>query len=253
MRVSVSGLLLALTLTSRAELPYSDFDIVARHPHDPEIFTQGLAYHEGRLFQSSGLRKRSLALVGPAGSLEVEASFHFPKRYFAEGLTLVDDEVIVLTWQAGEALVLDRETLQLRRKFNYSGEGWGLAYDGRQLWLSDGSARLRRYQPTTMQALGSLEVRDDSGAVRRLNELEYVDGLILANIWHSTRLVAIDPQSGSVVAQWDLQSLVPQQRNFGRDSVANGIAYDPVSGHVWLTGKGWPILYEVRLNGLPTN
>lgn len=234
-----------------AELSFGGLQVIATHPHDPRIFTQGLALEGERLYQSSGLRGQSVVVAGPLRGLEVDASFHFAPRYFAEGLAVVGEQLLVLTWQAGELFVLDKAGLQLQGKRRYKGEGWGLAYDGESLWMSDGSSRIRRFDPQTMEHLGTIKVRDEDGAIRRINELEFVNGVLLANIWHSTRLVAIDPANGRVLAQWDLAPLVPEQRNYGRDSVANGIAYDPGTGHVWLTGKGWPILYEVKLEGLP--
>lgn len=239
------------TTISHANPPFAGLEVIATHPHDPRIFTQGLALERGRLYQSSGLRGQSRVLAGAVDSLEAEASFQFGPRYFAEGIAVVGDQLLVLTWQAGELFVLDKARLQLQGIRRYKGEGWGLAYDGDSLWVSDGSSRIRRYEPTTMEQLGSIKVHDEDGAVRRLNELEYVNGVLLANIWLSTRLVAINPADGRVVAQWDLAPLVPEQRNYRKESVANGVAYDSGTGHVWLTGKGWPVLYEVRLQGLP--
>jgi glutamine cyclotransferase len=202
------------------------------------------------LYQSSGLRGRSQVLVGTVDGSGVSARYHFEPRYFAEGLTIVGEHAMVLTWKAGELFVLDKSNLRLQYKLSYPGEGWGLAYDGQHLWLSDGSEHIARYTPDSMTALGSIEVHDERGPVRRINELEYARGLLYANIWLSPRLIAIDPNSGRVVAEWDLRGLLPKSRNFGHEAVANGIAYDPDSGHFWLTGKGWPLLYEVRLYGV---
>lgn len=233
-----------------APLTDNVLEVIKAHPHDAQIFTQGLALEGDTLYQSSGLRGKSRVLAGPIGSGKAERSFHFPQKYFAEGLCVVGNEVFVLTWQAGRLFVLDKHKLQLVRKLSYRGEGWGLAYDGTQLWLSDGSSSIRRYSADTMSALGRIQVHDANGPVRRINELEWVEGRLLANIWQSQRLIAIDPTTGAVTAQWDLHDIVPAKRQFGRDSVANGIAYDSASGHIWLTGKGWPTIYEVVLHGL---
>jgi glutamine cyclotransferase len=224
-------------------------EVIRSLPRDPEIFTQGLALDQQQLYQSGGLRGQSAVVAGKPGATRAAARYAFAARYFAEGLTIVGDEVFVLTWQAGELFVLDKERLGLRRKLSYAGEGWGLAYDGTQLWLSDGSDRLRRYDPESMKLLGEIRVHDDYGAVRRINELEWAEGLLFANIWMSDTLVAIEPTTGTVVAEWDISELKPEQRKYGRDGVANGVAYDPASGRFWLTGKGWPVLYEVELRG----
>lgn len=236
------GLAAAATAAPRLE-------IISTLPRDPAIFTQGLALDQQQLYQSSGLRGQSAVVAGRPGVTRPAARFSFPAHYFAEGLTIVGDEVFVLTWHAGELFVLDKEQLELRRKLAYTGEGWGLAYDGSQLWLSDGSDRIRRYNPESMQLVGEIRVHDDYGAVRRINELEWAEGLLFANIWMSDTLVAIDPASGKVLAEWDISKLKPEQRRYGANSVANGVAYDPESGRFWLTGKGWPVLYEVELRG----
>jgi glutamine cyclotransferase len=229
--------------------PGPPMEIVNTLPRDPDIFTQGLAIDQQQLYQSSGLRGQSAVVMGKPGATRADARYQFAARYFAEGLTLVGDEVYVLTWHAGELFVLDRTRLELRRKLSYAGEGWGLAYDGTELWLSDGSDRIRRYHPESMGLLGEIRVHDDYGAVRRINELEWAEGLLFANIWMSDTLIAIEPASGKVVAEWDISELKPAQRKYGSNSVANGVAYDPDSGHFWLTGKGWPVLYEVKLRG----
>lgn len=221
--------------------------IVATHAHDPGIFTQGLALRQMTLYQSSGLRGRSAVLRSRAGRPGASHQFRFAQRYFAEGLTLVGEEVLVLTWQAGMLFVLDHENLQLVRKQPYDGEGWGLAYDGEQLWMSDGSDRISRRDPTTLEIDRHILVRDDRGPVTRINELEWAHGAIFANVWKTNRLLAIDPATGIVQAEWDLAPLLPKSRSFGADGVANGIAYDVGSGHFWLTGKGWPVIYEVEL------
>jgi glutaminyl-peptide cyclotransferase len=232
-----------------ADVPVSPLRIVNTLPHNPRIFTQGLAMEHDRLYQSSGLHGRSMVIAGKRDSVEVSAHYRFEDRYFAEGLCVVGDEVLVLTWQAGELFVLNKTTLQFKRKLSYPGEGWGLAYDGVHLWFSDGSSRISRRDTATLALIDSIEVHDQDGPVRHINELEWAEGKLYANIWFSSRLIAIDPGNGAVTAQWNLDELLPQTRHYGRNSVANGIAYDPGNGHFWLTGKGWPLLYEVELRG----
>jgi glutamine cyclotransferase len=247
LRVTARYLLLSVSLGNLAAAA-DRLEIVASHPHDPQIFTQGLAIDGNQLYQSSGLRGRSVVVAGNTGSVAVARQFHLPRRYFGEGLAVVDNEVMVLTWQAGTLLVLDKTTLQLKRKQNYQGEGWGLAWDGSSLLISDGSSRITWRDPLTMAISKQIEVHDEWGAVRRLNELEWAHGVIFANIWKSNRLIAIDPDNGRTLSQWNLEPLLPEKRHFGAESVPNGIAYDPASGHFWLSGKGWPLIYEVKLH-----
>jgi glutamine cyclotransferase len=222
-------------------------EVVASHRHDSRIFTQGLAVDGSTLYESSGLQGRSMLLMGAPGRPAAERSYHFPDAYFAEGLAVVGDEIMVLTWRAEKLFVFDRHSLQLKRKLGYRGEGWGLTYDGTHLLLSDGSDRINRLDPRTLESAGHIRVRDARGAVDKLNELDWDGATLYANVWQSNRLLAIDPDSGQVLAEWDLTPLAPRYTPFGRDGVANGVAFDRGSGHFWITGKGWPTLYEVRL------
>lgn len=249
--LSLALIALYSSLTAAAEMPNSAITVLQTLPHDERLFTQGLALDHGQLYQSGGLRGQSKVVAGPVDGDKVSAHYHFDRRYFAEGLTIVGSEVMVLTWQAGTLFVLDKHTLQLKRTLAYGGEGWGLAYDGSQLWLSDGSSRINRRDATTLDIVDSIEVRDSNGPVTRINELEWANGQLYANIWLSSRLIAIDPASGRVTQQWNLETLQPAKSYYGNDGVANGIAYDPASGHFWLTGKGWPQLYEVVLDLIP--
>ena len=240
----------ALLLVSVASLGMAAdrLELIAHHPHNSSIYTQGLAIDDGLMYQSSGLRGRSAVVAGKVGTAEVARHFRLPASYFGEGLAVVGDEVMVLTWQSETLLALDKRNLSLKRQLHYPGEGWGLTWDGSHLLLSDGSDRISWREPKTMASVRSVRVRDKRGPVRRLNELEWARGAIFANVWKTDRLIAIDPVSGRVVAEWDLTPLMPERRNFGAEGVANGIAYDQSSGHFWLTGKGWPLIYEVRLH-----
>jgi glutamine cyclotransferase len=251
--LSLAFIALYSALIAAEEMPKSALSIVQILPHDERLFTQGLALEHGQLYQSGGLRGQSKVVTGPVGGDDVSASYHFDRRYFAEGLTLVGSEVMVLTWQAGTLFVLDKHTLELKRTLPYRGEGWGLTYDGSQLWLSDGSPRISRRDANTLEIVGGIEVRDSNGPVTRINELEWANGRLYANIWLSSRLIAIDPATGWVTQQWDLKTLRPAKSYYGNDGVANGIAYDPASGHFWLTGKGWPQLFEVVLDVIKTD
>lgn len=223
-------------------------EAIAVFPHDPAAFTQGLLFHNGRLYESTGLYGRSELREVDLESGAVVRRRPLEARLFGEGLARVGDRLIQLTYREGVALVYDLDTFEELERFRYSGEGWGLCFDGAVLWMSDGSSSLQRRDPQSFELLGRLEVRREGREVPRLNELACAEGAIVANVWLSTELVRIDPQSGAVTAVIDASALVPDDprvRN-DRDAVLNGVAFDPESGRWWLTGKLWPVLYEVR-------
>ncbi len=217
--------------------------------HDRDAFTQGLVYADGRFFESSGrygvsdLREVDVASGAVVRRRPLEA------RFFAEGLALVGDQLVQLTYREGTAFVYDRETFEELGRHRYDGEGWGLCFDGSVLWMSDGSSSLQRRDPVTFALLGRLEVRRDGRPVQRLNELACVGPNVYANVWLTTEIVRIDTASGRVSAVIDAAALVPDDPlvRANRDAVLNGIAHDPETGRWWLTGKLWPVLYEVRL------
>lgn len=218
--------------------------VIERYPHDPSAFTEGLLLADGVLYESTGLEGASTVRRVELRTGAVTASRPQPADVFGEGLALVGDELIQLSWRNGLAFTYDRDTLQPIRQFRYTGEGWGLCYDGESLWQSDGTATLRRRDPETFEQLGAVDVRDGAAAVVNLNELECVDGAIYANVWLTSELVRIDPSSGKVTARIDASSIVPPVSN--ADDVLNGIAHDPADGTFLLTGKRWPTLYRVR-------
>lgn len=220
-------------------------EVVGTTPHDPAAFTQGLEYHDGVLLESTGLYGESdRRRVDPATG-EVLASVELPAEHFGEGLTVVEDRLVQLTWQEGVAHVADPTTLEASEVRPLAGEGWGVCYDGERLFLSDGSPSLHVLDPDTLEVTGELPVTLDGIPLDLLNELECSDGLVWANRWLFTEIVAIDPDTGEVRAVVDGSSLVPP--GLGQDAVLNGIARNPDSDTFWLTGKLWPVLYEVRL------
>jgi glutaminyl-peptide cyclotransferase len=214
--------------------------------HDPEAFTQGLEQTSAGILESTGRRGRStLRLVDPAGGNVLESQ-PIDDEFFGEGLTVVDDEIIQLTWTSGVALRYDAETLEPIGSYRYSGEGWGLCFDGESLWMSDGTARLTRRDPGSFVSLGDVEVRRDGDPIENLNELECVDGRVLANIWKSDEIVVIDPESGTVGATIDAASLVAEIDATASGAVLNGIA-DLGDGTLLLGGKLWPRNFVVEL------
>jgi glutaminyl-peptide cyclotransferase len=224
------------------------FDIVARYPHDPQAFTQGLLWHDGKLYESTGLYGRSTVRRVDLQSGRVEEEQLLPPSIFGEGLALAGDTLVQLSWREGQALLWDRATLARRGERAYDGEGWGLTTVGSRLLQSDGSTRLTWRDARTLAVTGTLEVRDGARAVPLLNELEAVGDVVYANIWTTDRIVRIDLASGAVTARIDATPLHDEilQRG-GQPDVLNGIAWRPEAGTFLVTGKLWPVLFEVRL------
>ena len=227
-------------------------EIVARHPHDPEAFTQGLVYVDGRLYESTGLYgASSLREVVPETG-EVLRAVRLDQRFFGEGLAFVDrpegGRLVQLTWRSGEGFVYDADTFELIDTLDYDTEGWGLCWDGEALWMSDGSATLYRRDVETFEILDTVQVVDEGEPVTRLNELECVGDDIYANVWQTETIVRVAKGSGRVRAVIDAGGLlsVEERAALPADAVLNGIAYDPASERFWLTGKLWPELFEVE-------
>ena len=228
-----------------------DFIVVARHPHDPRAFTQGLLMADGVLYESTGRYRQSSLRRVDVASGEVLARRKLPPELFGEGLALMGERLIQLTWREEQALVYRRDDLARLETIPYAGEGWGLASHGDQLVFSDGSATLRFLDPETFTPLRNLTVTDGGRPVERLNELEVIDGMIWANILGSDRIALIDPADGAVRRWLDLRTLRGSGSAWRRARDLNGIAFDPASGHVYVTGKFWPVLYELRVRDVP--
>lgn len=229
-----------------ASAPVWPHDVVRAYPHDREAFTQGLVFRDGALFESTGLNGQSSLRQVDLATGRVTRRMAVDRRYFAEGLAAWGPNLVQLTWETGIAFVYDRATFKLLRTFTYQGEGWGLGDDGRQLVMSDGTATLRFLDPATFAVTRRVTVTDGARAIDRLNELEVVDGLIFANVWLTERIAVIDPTTGHVVGWLDLTDLVP--RGVSGNAVLNGIAYDGGAKRLFVTGKLWPTLYEIRVH-----
>ena len=231
-------------------------EIVESVPHDPEAFTQGLEVAGGTMYESTGLRGRSSLRTVDAATGEVMARVDLPEEFFGEGITVVDNEIVQLTWQSGTAVVYDRFTLEEVGEHRYEGEGWGLCAMDEVLIMSDGSDRLARRDPQTFELLETVTVTAP-GYDRRLdylNELECVEGMVIANVWQTEQLLVIDPESGRVVAAIDARPIVDDARQNsspGDIDVLNGVAVDDSTGTLWMTGKLWPRLYRVRIVEVP--
>ena len=219
--------------------------VLGVYPHDPQAFTQGLVLYGTSLFESTGLEGRSSLREVDLTTGKVLRRLEVPLPYFGEGLALAGDRLIQLTWQHGTAFVYDTFTFAERNRFTYRGEGWGLTFDGRQLAMSDGSDELTFRDPQTFDEQRRLKVTRAGAPQKRLNELEWVDNRIYANIWTTPNIAAIDPQSGAVVDWIDAGNLLTREEA-ARADVLNGIAYDRKTGDFLITGKLWPKLFRVR-------
>lgn len=238
-----------------ADLPSRyGYEVVAAYPHDPAAFTQGLEYHNGFLYESTGLRGESSLRRVDLESGEVLQRLDLDRQYFGEGLTILDGRIYQLTWTSRTAFVYDLDTFALLDTFSYGTEGWGLANDGERLIMSDGSANLYFRDPHDFSLLGVVEVTHDGVPVTLLNELEYIDGEVYANIWDTRPLsvrreviAIINPETGEVRAWLDLAGLFPHDERGPGVDVLNGIAHDREGGRLFVTGKRWPHLYEIRM------
>jgi len=223
------------------------YRVVHAYPHDPDAFTQGLVYVDGQLYESTGLNGRSSLRMDDLETGKVLQHIDVPSQYFAEGLTNWRSNLVQLTWKAHAAFVYDRFSFRLLHTFHYDGEGWGLTQNGRDLILSDGSATLRFLNPETFAVVRRITVTDQGEPVKQLNELEYIRGEIYANIWYSDKIARISPQTGKVLGWIDLTPLVESLGLDNSNAVLNGIAYDAQHDRLFITGKLWPKLFEIKV------
>lgn len=221
---------------------------VRSHPHDPTAFTQGLLWHEGRLYESTGRYGESTLRIADVATGEVRQRADLPPQYFAEGIALLGGRMYQLTWREGVAFVWDPATLREVGRVQYTGEAWGLTTDGESLVVSDGSSYLTWVDPASFAVRRTVRVTDGGRPVDQLNELEWVRGEVWANVWHSTHILRIDPATGAVVGRLDLTALVPPALD--AEAVLNGIAYDEAGDRIFVTGKLWPRLYEISVPSL---
>lgn len=224
------------------------FTVVRVFPHDTSAYTQGLAYRDGFLYEGTGRKGQSSLCKVRLETGEVVQRVNLASEFFGEGITIVKDEVFQLTWKSGVGFVYDVNEFHVLRKFSYAGEGWGLATNGRELFLSDGTSEIRVLDPETFREKRRLKVHDGSKAVDQLNELEFVEGQIFANVWHANRIARISPETGEIVGWIDLAGLLSSVYRLEPEAVLNGIAYDPVGRRLFVTGKLWPSVFEIRLS-----
>jgi glutaminyl-peptide cyclotransferase len=226
--------------------PIYTYRIVHAYPHDPDAFTQGLAYVDGFLYEGTGINGRSSIRKVKLETGDIVQRRAVGPEYFGEGITIWNAQLFELTWQSQLALVYDRRTFQPVRTFSYVGEGWGLTHDATSLVMSDGTPALRFIDPASFRERRRISVTDGGVPVTHLNELEFVKGEIYANVWTTDFIARIDPASGRVTGWIDLRGLLPAREQVG-DAVLNGIAYDAAGDRLFVTGKLWPRLFEIAL------
>ena len=229
-----------------AALPLYGYTIVQSYPHDRDAYTQGLQYVDGVLYEGTGLNGRSSIRRVKLETGEVLQRREIAEQYFGEGITVFGDDLFELTWQSNVALVYDRATFAPRRTFRYTGEGWGLTRDDSSLIMSDGTDAIRFLDPRSFAERRRIRVTALGSPVKELNELEYVKGEIFANVWQTDYIARIDPKTGKVTAWIDLRNLLSPRDRVGAD-VLNGIAYDSAADRLFVTGKLWPRLFEIKL------
>jgi glutamine cyclotransferase len=232
---------------SSGPLPVYGYRIVHVYPHDRGAYTQGLAFAGGHLYEGTGQEGRSSLRRVELKTGRTLQEFKLENRYFGEGITVLNDRIIQLTWRSRVGFVYDRASFRRLNSFRFDHEGWGITHDGRRLIVSDGSATLHFLDPKTLQEVGRLQVRDEGGSVTGLNELEYVRGTVYANVWPTDRIAMINPRTGSVTGWVDMAGLLTDFDARSGVDVLNGIAYDPAGDRLFVTGKMWPNIFEIKL------
>lgn len=248
--LSLTALLMLCACASQlpSDVPHYSYQIVHAYPHDRLAFTEGLFYLNGVLYESTGLEGKSSVRRVKLETGEILQKYDLPGSYFGEGIVNWKDQIVQLTWQTEVGFVYDLKTFEKKREFHYPGEGWALTQDGRRLIMDDGTAQIRFWNPESLGEEGRITVTDRGQPVVNLNELEWVEGEIYANIWGTTRIARINPETGKVVGWIDLSGLEQSSgASADSDSVLNGIAYDSKSRRLFVTGKRWPKLFEIRL------
>jgi len=254
-RRACAAALAALPLAAAAApmtVPTWGYTVVHAYPHDDGAFTEGLFYQDGYLYESTGLEGHSTVRKVRLESGKVADGTKLPAELFGEGITAWGDRLIGLTWKTQVGYVLDLQTFKVRSQFTYAGEGWGLTHDDRELIMSDGTSELRFLDPSTLHELRRVKVTAGGKPVTQINELEWVEGEVYANIWQTDRIARIDPKTGDVLGWIDLAGLLPKADFVpGRTDVLNGIAYDAAGKRLFVTGKLWPKLFEIKVGPKP--
>jgi glutamine cyclotransferase len=248
LRLALGAVFFAACASAQAAIPVYAFMVKHSYPHDTKAFTQGLYIKDGALFESTGMKGESSIRRVQLETGRVLQKKDIAAEYFGEGIAPVGNDIVALTWTSKQGFVFDAKTFTLKRKFSYSGEGWGLTSHGNDVYMSDGTAAIRVLDGATLTEKRRIQVTADGKPITMLNELEWVEGQIFANVWGSDVIARIDPASGNVVGWIDLTGLADKSwPAMGTDDVLNGIAYDASRKRLFVTGKHWPKLFEIEL------
>ena len=250
----ISTLLLpALTIAQTStksqpqRVPEYTYKVVRDFPHDPSAFLQGLVYHNGFFYEGTGRHGESSLRKVRMETGEVLQRVDLPREYFGEGITIFNNKVVQITWQSQTGFVYNLSDFRVLRQFSYPGEGWGLTTHGNEIYMSDGTPEIRVLDGNTFQEKRRIKVHDGATPIKELNELEYVEGELFANIWHTDRIARISPQTGKVLGWIDLTGLLGPMYRRDEEAVLNGIAYDPQKKRLFVTGKLWPKIFEIQI------
>ena len=252
-RISIIGLLVVFAAGFFCSCSNSDvtqeytYSVVNTYQHDSNAFTQGLVFEDGALFEGTGLYGSSTLRRVELETGNILQIHELADQYFGEGITIYGSEIIQLTWKSHLGFVYDKDSFELLREFDYPTEGWGITHDGERLIMSDGTSSLYFLDPETLEEIGRIDVYDSDGPVTRLNELEYVQGGIYANVWQTDQIAMIAPQTGEVIGWINMEGLLGPEDRTNHVDVLNGIAYDAANDRLFVTGKLWPKLFEIEL------
>jgi glutaminyl-peptide cyclotransferase len=227
--------------------PIYSYRVVAKYPHSTSNYTEGFFFLDGMFYEGTGLEGHSAVIVTDPQTGNTIKHREIPSQYFGEGIVDWGPNIYEWTWKSHVCFVYNRATLQPVKQFTYAGEGWGMTRSGKEIITSDGSATLRFRDPETFQETRQILVTDGNKVIDNLNELEFIKGEIYANIWHSDRIARISPSDGHVIAWIDLTGLMPANQRIDAESVLNGIAYDSQHGRIFVTGKQWPTIFEIKV------
>ena len=233
--------------TNSNVIPVYTYKVVNTYPHDRSAFTEGLVFEDGVLYEGTGLNGYSNLRIVKLETGETLQIYELPPQFFGEGVTIYGNKIIQLTWKSHIGFVYDKYSFKLMQDFNYPDEGWGITHDGKHLIMSDGSSTLHFLDPETFKEIGQIEVSANDIPVTRINELEYIQGEIYANIWQTERIARINPLTGQVISWIDLKGILSPEDHSETVDVLNGIAYDAKNSRLFVTGKFWPKLFEIEL------
>lgn len=233
---------------AQSDVATGSYTLINSYPHDATAYTQGLQFVDGFLVEGTGLYGQSSLRLVDLETGQVQKQVNLVPEFFGEGVTVFEDRIYQITWKAQTAFVYDKDSWMLEETFTYPTQGWGLTHNGRCLIMSDGSSTLYFRDPDTFAELGQLQVFDHTGPITQINELEFINGEIFANIWKQNRIARISPDTGQVLGWLNLNDLAAQVGATNHEDVLNGIAYDAENGRIFVTGKRWPTLFEIEIN-----